>query len=163
MATLYSSLYGPVNTASTSGGEIVYNNSYIYKGPTANLKSVPTSYSGKYDLANGTLNATNTQLFLCPLPAGSRILGIQIAPSADIDADSNFTFNLGTVASATAFGSALMSLQAVTGFSLPATIATDLAQAVVIGANESLILARVAGDLDATGTINFRIELALAS
>lgn len=162
MAIRYSNGYGQIPSAdSTSSGAVVSSSTYQWKGPSAHRKGQTIEIVGSYDLANGILDATNTQLFLCPLPSGGRLVGCQIAPSADVDSGNSFTFNLGTVASATAYASASAALQAVTGFSLPATIATDAAQQVAIGANESLILARAAGALTTTGTIYFTVRIAL--
>lgn len=163
MAIRYSNGYGQVPSAdSTSAGAVVSSSSYVWKGLIAQQKGRVIEIAGQYDLANGNLNATDTQLFLCPLPQGGRLVGCQIAPSVDIDSGNTFTFNLGTVASATAYTpSPSTALQAVTGFSLPATIATDAAQQVAIGASESLILARAAGTTASTGTIYFTAKIAL--
>lgn len=161
MATLYSSLYDKYTTQGTTSGAPSTTTTRIYKGLRPEKKGEVVTISGQYDLSEGTLNATNTQLFLCELVQGSRITGAKIWPSADVDSDNNFTFNLGTVASATAYESASADLQAVTGWSIPATIETAPAGIVSIGASESLILARQAGDLNSTGTLYFSIEMVL--
>ncbi len=161
MATLYSTLYDSYDIQSTSGGLITSNSTRTYRGLYVEDKGKTVTFGGSYDLANGTLSATNTQLFLCGLQQGVNVLRIGIWPSGDIDSDNDFTFNLGTVASATAWASASTALQAVTGFSTPGTIATDTAPQIVIGANESLILTRQAGSLNATGIIYWSVTLEL--
>ena len=159
MAILYSNLYGAIPTVGTSAGAITTTTSYVYKGPTVKSKGEAIVIAGVFDCANGLLNGTNTQLFLCALPQNGKISRISLAPSADIDSGNTFTFNLGTVALATAYASASTALQAVTGFSTPATIATDADQGVALfAASESLILARQAGaTTSTTGLIYFQV------
>ncbi len=161
MATQFSSLYDSYALQSTSGGLVVENVTRTYRGLTVENKGQAITFGGSYDLANATLGATHTALNLCDLPQGANVLRIGIWPSADIDSDNDFTFNLGTVASATAWASASPALQAVTGFSTPGTIATDTAPQVTIGANEKLVLQRQAGALNATGIIYFSVTLEL--
>lgn len=163
MAIKYSNLYSSVTTRATSSGEETSSTSYAYKGPQATKKDESVEISGKYDLANGAIGATHTSLYLCALPSGGRLMDLKIVPSADVDSDSDFTFNLGTVASATAFMSTNSTgLQAVTGFSLPETIATSPAGIATIGASEHLVLTRVAGELNETGVLYFTATVVAA-
>ena len=159
MPAVFSTLYDKYTTVGTASGAIAQTTVAIPKGAQPEVKGTVVQIGGSYNLADGALNATNTPLTLTPLPQGSRIVSIKIWPSADIDAGNDFTFNLGTVANGTAFASASTALQAVTGFSTPATIAQAVTGQTAIGANESLLLARAAGDTDAVGTIFFTVEL----
>lgn len=157
MADRYSSLYDRYDVSTTASGAVTGSTTFVPKGARPVYRGESVIITGQYDLANGTLDATD-QLFLTELPQGARILSIKIWPSADFDSDNDFTFNLGTVASATAFATASAALQAVTGFST--TVAGQAPDGVVsIGANERLVLARAAGELNATGTLFFAVEL----
>lgn len=156
MATLYSDQYGQVSGEVVTAGVVASNTSYIYKGPSATTKGQPVVVNATYNLANGTLNGTNTQLVICKLPEGGKGLRISISSGDDdVDSGNSFTFNLGTTTNATAFASADTGLQA--GGEVFYTI--EATEEVTIAAGDELIFSRQANALNSSGTLYFVVEM----
>ncbi len=156
MATLYSSLYGANNTQGTSAGLFVTTTSYAYIGPTPHVtKGKAFTITGTYDTNNGLLNATNTQLYLGVIPKGFKVTKITIGSADDLDSATDLTVNLGNSVSATAYASADTGLQGVAGSSINATIIDSA----FMTAEDNLIMARAAGDLNTAGILSFSYEV----
>lgn len=137
----------------TASGALTTSQTIISKMTGPDITGKTEEYTFSYDLAAGAVDATNTPLILCSLPAGTYDLSYVLNPSGtDLDSDSDFTFNLGTAASATAFLSASTGLQATTPV-------TGQPTRVTVGANETLRLARVAGELDSSGVLYGSIKI----
>ncbi len=147
MPAVYTSFWDSYNLQSTASGAVTESVTWIPKGVNPKVAGDTYEIQFSYDLASGALNATNTPLVISSLPAGTYDLEIVLnQPGTDLDSDNNFTFNLGTVASATAYASASTGLQATTPFRYgPARV--------TVAAGESLRLARAAGDLDSSGRL----------
>lgn len=147
MPAVYTSFWDQYGLQATASGAITDSTTYIPKGANPKVSGDPYELQFNYDLASGTLNATNTPLVICSLPAGTYDLEVVLNQTGtDLDSDNNFTFNLGTVASATAYASASTGLQATTPFRYgPARV--------TVASGESLRLARQAGDLDSSGRL----------
>lgn len=88
-----------------------------------------------------------------PFPANCRLQDLDIIPSADMDTDSSFTFDLGWTSAPNTF------LNDSTGLQATATTSLTVAQAsggAVSAEGDYLLLTAAADELEAAGTIRFR-------
>lgn len=156
MAIVYSSLYGAVSNKTTSAGAEATSSAYHYKGPTPHAKGSLYVLNGTYNLANGALDATNTQLVIAPAPAGGKLVRGSISSGDDdVDSDNDFTFNFGLSSDTDAFAAADTGLQAgaETFYTVEAT------EEVTIAEGDSFLIERAAGETNSSGTIYFTLEV----
>jgi hypothetical protein len=150
----YSNLYGLA-----PNGE----GTQIFRGPWAErVNHVETTAVGSIAItADTTLGDTADQVEIMRLPAGAKLTRIVVSPGADLDTDNDFTFNLGTAGTLTAYASASTGLQATTAFSASDTV---LANAAAVAGHDdyegsnALLLSRQAGELEVSGTLNFIVS-----
>lgn len=148
MATLYSDQYGyPPNATSTTP---------VYKGPHGHMaKGMVYVVRGVITIASSLGAGDKAALLIAP--EGTRLLRVDIVPSADLDSGNTFTFNLGWTSAATAYASAATGLQGTSAYTLTSDAVINGAAAAARG--DQLELARQAGSLSA-GTLTFLAHLA---
>lgn len=154
----------PINAYSTLYGVAPNGDgSQIYRGPSGErVNHTETTAVGSIAVtANTTLGDAGHQVELLRLPAGAKLTRIVVSPSADLDTNNDFTFNLGTAGALTAYASASTGLQATTAFSATDTVlanAPPVAGHADYGSGNALLLSRQAGGLEVSGTLNFIVS-----
>ncbi len=148
MSDFYSNLYqSPANGPSTTK---------TYKGPMGHrsgetynvLCTFTNSASAPFGASSGD------QLHLCEVAEGTKLIAFSAVPSADLDTNNDFTFNLGFTGATTDFASANTGLQSASAYTIANSAAITVA-ASRSGDKSELLLTRAAGSLEAAGTITF--------
>lgn len=145
MAIKYSSLYKALVNANTTA--------YSYAGPHAERSGQMVL---RYAEFTGTIPATDSLYIAGGFLKGEKIIAFDAIRSGDSDTDNDFTFNLGwRLGTGSEFAAASTGMQAAAAVTLaPAALLA------IAGASEGddLVLARVAGELEASVTHRFLIQ-----
>lgn len=140
MARYYSNQYGTYDGGTT----------YIYKGPGVERKGQEATIYGTITF-DGNFGAGDDAV-LCDLPEGARITRLSLINTTDQDTDNDLTVDIGWASDQDEFATASTGLQATTIITITETV---LISADACAAGDKLTLTRIAGELEAAGSLRF--------